>query len=315
MKQLKALASDWNSFPEFAVFQEEVGKLPDKLKHIFQVTIPTKFFATALEQVHKHNRRYLETVRLVRAAFGEPELGKYVARLILDKTLLQENEAPTFDSPMQEATIATAEWASFLFHGTVSCIAAIRLSTTAAELMPYLKKVANGFNIWVQDDPEALKISTAILIRYAANNQVRLGNIYSHCGMLYANVLASWTLQSQQNNERAVLKATRMRASGKSELQATNYMLAGNGFQTTFISWEEFHRLIELGVFQPRDDTYGKEENESDDEDEEDDDNADRRKRPKRKRLRGKLRGLVRPGNVCFQSEMLYANIIASRSL
>ena len=84
--------------------------------------MPGKFFETTIKQVKKHNQRYANSKRRVRASSAEPETLKYVARILLDQEMVDEhglivmdqNEPILFESNIHGVTKNISDWIKFL---------------------------------------------------------------------------------------------------------------------------------------------------------------------------------------------------------
>ena len=135
VENIKRMQTDWSESKYFKNFLDIVETLPLDMKKV-EESLPEKYLQTALEQVHKHNGRYLKTVLLLKSAFGEIETSKYVARLLLGLSLVDNNGQIVMEvgdgpikpiySPIHEVTINIAAWIHFLHEGTQDVIGEIR---------------------------------------------------------------------------------------------------------------------------------------------------------------------------------------------
>mmetsp|Transcript_31633 Transcript_31633/g.57277 ORF Transcript_31633/g.57277 Transcript_31633/m.57277 type:complete len:190 (+) Transcript_31633:280-849(+) len=119
--QLEDLLANWRTSPAFQRLRDLVDELPTEEKSIME-TLPEKFLATAIKQVHKHNHRYLQTDLVVKSALGETATGKFVARLLLGQSLIDdtgaiicdnEAELEAFVSPIHGCTVDIKNFVRF----------------------------------------------------------------------------------------------------------------------------------------------------------------------------------------------------------
>jgi hypothetical protein len=216
VKQLEDLAANWQQNDAFKEYCHIVSCLPEKYRTLKQ-EMPGKFFDTTIKQVKKHNRRYANSKRLLRASFAEPETSKYVARILLGRDMVDEqglivmdqNEPLLFESDIHGVAINISDWIKFLQLQTASSIEEIRLSDIVQRFRPHLEKIAEGFNIWDRTLPTSAAIRLQVLNTFAAQ------------------------CSTQHNNERLVKATSFLKATGKSEKKASIMAIASNDFTTS----------------------------------------------------------------------------------
>jgi hypothetical protein len=210
------LAANWQQNDAFEEYCNIVSGLPEKYRLLKQ-EMPGKFFETTIKQVKKHNRRYANSKRLLRASFTKPETLKYVARILLGRDMVDEqglivmdqNEPLLFESDIHGVAINISDWIKFLWLQTASSIEEIRLSDIVQHFRPHLEKIAEGFNIWDRTLPTSAAIILQVLNTFAAQ------------------------CSTQHNNERLVKATSFLKATGKSEKKASIMAIASNNFTTS----------------------------------------------------------------------------------
>jgi hypothetical protein len=119
--QLEDLLANWRTSPAFQRLRDLLDELPTEEKSIME-TLPEKFLATAIKQVHMHNHRYLQTDLVVKSALGETATGKFVTRLLLGQSLIDdtgaiicdnEAELEAFVSPIHGCTVDIKNFVRF----------------------------------------------------------------------------------------------------------------------------------------------------------------------------------------------------------
>ncbi len=78
---LEDMQNDWKSQEAFTGFREVLDSLSETLKPMKE-TMVRSFLTLMIQQVNKHNQRYLLTPKLVRAVFAEKETGQLVAAML-----------------------------------------------------------------------------------------------------------------------------------------------------------------------------------------------------------------------------------------
>lgn len=118
IENLKHLRETWQSNSSFGLVRELLQEAPSDLRPVLS-KLPEKFMGTALAQVEKHNKRCLRTKLLLKAALGEPETGKFVARLLLGQSLVDDlgnivvedtDSLEPFQSPIHGTAIDIIKW-------------------------------------------------------------------------------------------------------------------------------------------------------------------------------------------------------------
>jgi hypothetical protein len=214
-KDLKDLSVSWRTHAAFQTYREIIAGLQDVptegnpvTKKIKEVMVD-KFFLLATRQTIKHNRRYMTTAKLVRACFGEFQTGQIVARHILgDRNLHMDIPNELFNSVIHNRPINLNCWWQFLRAETSEAIADIRGSHHATTNGYILQRIAAGANIWDRSVIENKAVRFHVFRKYAAQ------------------------ATTQHQCERAVKIGSSMTKTGKSEIKASNYALASNGFVT-----------------------------------------------------------------------------------
>jgi hypothetical protein len=211
-KDLKTVS--WRTHPAFETYREIIATLQDVPSTDNPVTkaikedMADKFFLLAIRQTSKHNRRYMTTTKLVRACFGEFETGQIVARHILgDGNLHLDIPNEPFDSSIHDRPIDLACFWNFLRKESSQAIVDIRGSHHVTTNQHILKRIAEGANIWD-------------------------GSIENKAARLHVLRTYAAAATTQHQCERAVKIGSSMTRTGKSELKASMYALASNGFIT-----------------------------------------------------------------------------------
>jgi hypothetical protein len=78
---LEDMQNDWKSQEAFTGFMEVLDSLSETLKPMKE-TMVRSFLTLMIQQVNKHNQRYLLTPKLVLAVFAEKETGQLVAAML-----------------------------------------------------------------------------------------------------------------------------------------------------------------------------------------------------------------------------------------
>jgi hypothetical protein len=78
---LEDMQNDSKSQEAFTGFREVLDSLSETLKPMKE-TMVRSFLTPMIQQVNKHNQRYLLTPKLVRAVFAEKETGQLVAAML-----------------------------------------------------------------------------------------------------------------------------------------------------------------------------------------------------------------------------------------
>ena len=189
----------------FKQFIEICNSLPSNLKEL-KLAVPSKFFTTTLNQVHKHNNRYVTTNRLLRAAFGEKESGQITAKILLGQDLDSEVELTCYQSKIQRRPVDLEYWKNFLQSKTRPYLNQLLSDPLILKFQPELQQVANGMDIWDSLNIEARPHRQSVLRHFGAEPA------------------------SQQNQERLVKLTTTINSTGKCERRANAMIMACNGF-------------------------------------------------------------------------------------
>jgi len=221
IKHLYRLLKEWKTDPKFERFRKTLEELTSDEYSLLE-KLPEKFFSACIDQVHKHNRRYLVTNNLLKAAFSEIETGKWVALLILGRLPVNNSGNlvginGSFKSSIHDADIDISSWVQFLYDGTRDVIGQIRDSELVTSHVPSLQKIADGLNIWDENpSPEAVTIREKVLADFAA------------------------LCSNNVNCERLVHRTSQVKQIGKSERRANIMVIAGNDFAvSTYIDAED----------------------------------------------------------------------------
>jgi hypothetical protein len=166
---LKHLLENWETERAFKPFVDLLKTLPDVLTTEEPVSKSVKrkmvkgFLKLSLEQAIKHNRRQMDTNKLVPACIAEQETGHIVSRLIVgggffeeSREMLRREEGITngeFTSAVHRAKIDLEEWTSFLEANTKKNIDAIRRDGRVAEHQAVIGLMADGMDVWDTSDP------------------------------------------------------------------------------------------------------------------------------------------------------------------
>jgi hypothetical protein len=75
-----------------------------------------------------------------------------------------------YESPIHSRTMDTEYWIRFLHERTGECIAEIWESAIVREYDSYLKKIAEGFDIWDDSVPLAVEMRETVLNCFAAHS-------------------------------------------------------------------------------------------------------------------------------------------------
>ena len=120
-KQLKELATGWQTHKHFKEFRELIKDLPTEATPETPVTISVKqemakpFCTVAFCQAKKHNKWYMTTRKLVGACFGEQQRGQLVSTYLLHGTFHNFSfpDVP-FESKIHGMTFDLKDFPSFL---------------------------------------------------------------------------------------------------------------------------------------------------------------------------------------------------------
>jgi len=202
----------WQEHLAFQDFKQFLPTLSNDDRGM-KISMAQKFFQCALQQTKKHNDRYIKTRRLFFSCFGEPEISKFVAQLVLGNGafsnqgwLSASNENFVFFSKIHQRTIDLQRLIDFLQRETLETIEMIRSQEVVERFKVTLQKISEGFNIWDRTNDETEEHRLKVLQCFSAQ------------------------CSNQQNNERLVKATTYIKRTGKSEKKANIYGIASNGF-------------------------------------------------------------------------------------
>jgi hypothetical protein len=92
ISDLEDMANDWKTLDAFKDFRDVLSSLSETMRPMKQAMI-SSFLSLMIQQVIKHNQRYLLTPKLVRAVFAEKETGQLVASMLISDD--EETNEPT----------------------------------------------------------------------------------------------------------------------------------------------------------------------------------------------------------------------------
>jgi len=197
-----------NAFQEFVQFLSTLSTVQKDLK----ISMTQKFFQSALKQTRKHNERYAITKPLFFGCFGEPEISKFVAQLILGEDvlngpgwLLANNESFMYFSKVHRKMIDIRQCIEFLHHETLQTIHTIMLELNVERFKRVLQHISEGCNIWDRTNEDVQEPCLQILKFFAAQSS------------------------NQQNNKQFVKAMAYLKRTGKSEKKANIFAIASNG--------------------------------------------------------------------------------------
>ena len=79
---LEDMRNDWQTQDAFKGFRDVLSSLSDTMRPMKEAMVRS-FPTLMIQQVNKHNQRYLLTPKLVRAVFAEKETGQLVASMLI----------------------------------------------------------------------------------------------------------------------------------------------------------------------------------------------------------------------------------------
>lgn len=206
--KLERCIENWRNVKEFRAYAEVFDGLPAEYKKERENFV-VSFCQMALQQLKKHNTRYLHSDRLLRAAFADGPLGIVVASLLLTGTvaeaLLQTLPEEYSSVVFPGEPINTVDYVKFL--ESIKELPQIRMTELVLDAQPALRFI-------VDSPPGAL---------WDPNNIDAAPHRHYALGMFAAEA------SSAQLQERHVKRTAFIKRTGKGERTSTMMALASNG--------------------------------------------------------------------------------------
>jgi hypothetical protein len=92
ISDLEDMANDWKMQDTFKDFGDVLSSLSETMRPMKEA-MDRSFLSLMIQEVYKHNQRYLSTPKLVRAVFAEKETGQLVASMLISDN--EETNEPT----------------------------------------------------------------------------------------------------------------------------------------------------------------------------------------------------------------------------
>ena len=209
---LERIRDEWQTMDAFKSFRDKIEGMTEELKPLKQEFVGL-FVNKMIEQTHKHNKRYLVSVKLVRAVFAEKETGHIVARLLNGQDIGELNLMP-YHSVLHKRDIDCKKLADFIMkHLSVDDLVTLRSHPAVTQHSGAIARIAHGdIDIWTSPatSPEQTELRDGALIAFGA-----------HCS-------------TQHNNERFVKLGALMASTGKDERMVLAYAIASNDFMVEY---------------------------------------------------------------------------------
>jgi hypothetical protein len=226
LEDLEAAESSWETHGLFQLFVIQVECITnEKFRQLKQESVRA-IIKKMIHQVHKHNKRYVQTSKLVRGVFAEQPTGQAIAQFLSTRQDNQPIATQSFFSQVHDRHIDVVKFSKFLrdeiSEETLQKLQADPLTIFHRDAIELL--ATERIDIWDQesDNQSAHLVRKEALLEHAA-----------HCS-------------TQHNNERLVKLGALMASTGKSEIMAGVFAVASNDFMTEFFDKEEEEQVSEM---------------------------------------------------------------------
>ena len=205
---LEKIRDGWETINAFKSFKDKINGMTQEHKPLKREFV-RKFVNKMIEQVHKHNKRYLVSVKLVRAVYAEKQTGHIVARL-LDGQDIGELDLMTYHSITHNREIDCQKLAQFIKkHLSANDLQTIRSHPAITYHSGPIARIARGdIDIWTSPEQNGLRYHA--LKAFGAHSS------------------------TQHNNERLVKLGALMASTGKEECKVLAYAIASNDFMVEY---------------------------------------------------------------------------------
>ena len=214
LEDLQDAERSWETHELFREFRLQVALIEDEsLRKMKQDSVRT-IIRKMIYQVRKHNKRYLQTSKLIRGVYAEQPTGQAIAQLLSQQDNLPPITTQTFISKIHDREIDVVKFSKFLKDEiSEESLQILQGSPVTIFHRNTIELLATQtIDIWdrTSDNPTAYLIRQEALLEHAA-----------HCS-------------TQHNNERLVKLGALMASTGKSEIMAGVFAVASNDFMTEY---------------------------------------------------------------------------------
>jgi hypothetical protein len=175
LADLEDIVGGWKNLEAFKDFRAVLSSLDDTLRPMKEAMV-SSFVSLMMQQVIKHNQRYLLTPKLIRAVFAEKETGQLVASLF---STIDPHPTGTFNSIVHGVEIDLPRFSKWMLASiTAEQLLAIEEHPIFAHFSSDIESIGDGTDIWDRssEDELAPSIRKSFLRELAAHPSTQHAN-------------------------------------------------------------------------------------------------------------------------------------------